>query len=89
MVTDQSEFFPNFDKPLYTVIIQNPEQYKLGDLIGQVNAQDKDITNSLIYAIVGYGKERLILSKKPFYLFFFTFISIKDLLLIQMDKFYC
>ena len=56
---------PSFEKSLYTVILQRPNELKVGDPLGKVNAFDFDgdsfITNKVAYSIIGFTKERFAL----------------------------
>ena len=51
---------PWFDSPFYTVVLNEPEQYKIGNVIMLVKAVDKDGDDSsnLAFQVLGPHQER-------------------------------
>ena len=56
---DYNEFAPVFERDLYTVVVNNPENYQTGDVLAKVTAYDSDATRAeIFYSIVGMFQEK-------------------------------
>lgn len=59
LVGDYNEFAPVFERDLYTVVVNNPENYQTGDVLAKVTAYDSDATRAdIFYSIVGMFQEK-------------------------------
>ena len=64
-IQDHNEYMPQFENPFYTVVLNEPEHYKIGNVIMIVKAVDKDGDDSssdLIYQVIGAHQERYPIS---------------------------
>ena len=62
-IQDYNEFSPLFEKPYYSVVLNKPEEYKMGDIIMNIRASDADgdgIGNDLVYRVIGPNKDRYV-----------------------------
>ena len=58
-VNDFNEFAPIFAKSLYTKVLNNPENYQIGNIITTVSATDLDGSDkTLVYSIDGWHQEK-------------------------------
>jgi hypothetical protein len=60
-IQDHNEYMPQFENPFYTVVLNEPEQYIIGNVIMIVKAVDKDgddSGNDLTYQVLGSHQER-------------------------------
>jgi len=64
-IQDHNEYMPQFENPFYTVVLNEPEQYNIGNVIMIVKAVDKDgddSSNNLAYQVLGPHQERSAIS---------------------------
>ncbi len=59
LVSDHNEHAPVFERDLYTIVVNNPENYQTGDVLAKVTAYDSDASSGdIYYSIVGMSQDK-------------------------------